>query len=592
MDILLINGVDYRVDIPNPQIGQLILRDILKEKYTVDCISFDYLAKANLITFKNTVWENVEMFANYILDKNPKIVGFYTISNSFMTALLTAQRIRKERPEIKIVFGGPHATLTAKECLTDFDCIDVICMGESEKTIMPLMDALMEDLDFTNLKGIAFKKDGEIIITEREALLQNEELAKYTPYDYEPFEITKDSAIDIEAGRGCPFSCTFCSTSPFWGRKFRIKSVDELINEMKHFHDLYGVTTFALVHDMFTVNRKHLVEFCNRIIDENLPFTWGCSSRIDALDEEVVELMKKAHCFSIYCGIETGSEIMQKKVNKNLNLKHAISIIKKINEQDLEFTASFIYGYPEESVEEFQDTIRLIEEIFLTGARTVQLHKFMLLPHTAETERIAHKAYFNEKDVDYSIYNEKLYDAEARKIIQTYPKQFIQFYTFESEVRTKYKRFDLYEYYIACGMGAYNCCIRYLLRKYGLETLYFKYLDKIEETYENIKKIDVDSESKIDSGMDEIYVFIRYMIQDELKNHYTAELDHLLGYEDLAREYVESGNREPKYYKFSFDVMKARKLCVYEETECIIKFLFKDGKLKVSKVRVETMPNA
>lgn len=498
--------------VTNPQIGQLILRDILKEKYTVECINFDYLAKKGIITYKDTIWENIDMFYEYIIDMNPAIVGFYTICNSFLTTLLLAKKIKEERPEIKILFGGPHATLTAKECLTDFNFIDVISLGEAEKTIMQIVDELMGDCNFSKVKGVAYKKQDQIWINEREPLLRNDELAKYTPLDYTPVEITKSTVIELEAGRGCPFACTFCSTSPFWGRRFRIKSVDELIAEMKQFHKLYGVTTFSLVHDMFTANRKHLMEFCNRIIDENLPFEWGCSSRVDVLDKDLITLMKKAHCFSIYLGIETGSVSMQKKVNKNLNLEQAISIIQGIVRLEMEFTVSFIYGYPEESIEEFRDTIRMMEEVMLTGKRNIQLHRFMLLPHTDETERVYEKAYFDEKDVDFSIYDEKLYDHEAKRIIRSYPKEFIQFYTFDSDVRKEYKYFDSFEYYLVCGMGIYNCCIRYLMRRYGMEALYFKYLDKVEKVYTNIRNMDIESGSKIDSEMQEVYQYIQYVL--------------------------------------------------------------------------------
>lgn len=505
-----------------------------------------------------------------------------------MTTLLIAKKIREERPDIKILFGGPHATLTARECMSDFDFVDVISLGEGEKTILPIVDALMGDMDFSNLKGVAYRRDNDICINEREELISNEELENYTVYDYKPVEIKPNTMIEIEAGRGCPFACTFCSTSPFWGRKFRIKSVDELICEMKKFHQLYGVTSFSLLHDLFTVNRKHLTEFCNRIIDEKLPFRWGCSSRVDVLDKDIIALMKRANCFTIYLGIETGSASMQKKINKKLNLEHAITMIREIDKVGMRFTTSFIYGYPEETVEEFRDTIKMMEKIMLTGERNVQLHRFMLLPHTVETERIYDKAYFDEEDTDFSIYDERLYDARSKDIIKKYPKEFIQFYTFDSEVRKKYKYFDSYEYYMVCGMGIYNCCIRYLLRRYGMEKLYFKYLDQIIESYKNIRHMDIESGSKIDSIMSEVYKFVKYMIEDELKEHYSVELFQLMGYEDLLLEYTKSNCKKPKYYRFPFDVIKERESGIYEEKECMVKFYYTGmdmNNLRVSKVR-------
>ena len=133
--------------------------------------------------------------------------------------------------------------------------------------------------------------------------------------NYAPFSVGKETDIELEAGRGCPYGCTFCSTSPFWGRKFRIKSVEALICEMVSFNKKYGVTKFSLVHDMFTANPGHLEHFCNNIIQEVPNFTWGCSSRVDVLNEAIIDKMRKANCKGIYLGIETGSPSMQKLIN-------------------------------------------------------------------------------------------------------------------------------------------------------------------------------------------------------------------------------------------------------------------------------------
>lgn len=587
MDVLLVNGVDYKLEIKNPQIGQLILRDILKKKYYVECVNFDYLAKTGELPLAESIWKNVDLFTEYILNLNPRIVGFYTICNSFMTTLLMARKIKKERSDIKIIFGGPHATLTARECLEDFDCIDAICMGESEKTITPLVDALLEGEDLSRLKGVAFKKGHQIIITEREEMLANEDLINYTPFDYAPMKIDDKTDLELEAGRGCPFACTFCSTSPFWGRKFRIKYVDELITEMKKFNEMYGVTKFSLVHDMFTANRKHLIAFCNRIIDEQLPFKWGCSSRVDVLDYEILGLMKKANCISIYLGIETGSDSMQKKVNKNLDLNHALSIIRAISRLGMEFTTSFIYGYPRETVDEFRDTIKMIEEILITGNRNVQLHRFMLLPHTYETEGTFERAYFDDNDVDFSIYDEKLYDEEAKGIILKYPREFIQFYTFDSEVREKYKYFDSFLFYMTSGMGVYNCSIRYMIRKYGMEKMYFTSLESIKNAYKELRTMSIGNGAEIDSGIETIYKVVACMLENELEQNYTIELDQYYRYENLLREYAHGTNRTPKYYRFSFDVTKARKENIYEEKDCCVKFYFQNNKIRVAKVKIQ-----
>lgn len=153
-----------------------------------------------------------------------------------------------------------------------------------------------------------------------EELISNEELTKYTPYEFNPYIVEGNTGISIEGGRGCPFNCSFCSTSGFWGRKYRIKPVDDLIYEMKKLNKIYKFKFFNIQHDLFTANRKAIVAFCNKIIDERLNLSWGCSSRVDVLDYDLIELMAKANCKSMFLGIETGSKRMQKILNKNLNI--------------------------------------------------------------------------------------------------------------------------------------------------------------------------------------------------------------------------------------------------------------------------------
>ena len=141
MDIILVNGVNYQSYKAIPQIGQLILRNILREEFEVECINFDYLVKTRQMNYMSTLEENIEQFADYVCQYEPKVVGLYTICNSFMTSLLLAKRIKELKPQTIIVLGGPHATLLAKECLYEYPFLDAISLGEGENTIIPLMNA-------------------------------------------------------------------------------------------------------------------------------------------------------------------------------------------------------------------------------------------------------------------------------------------------------------------------------------------------------------------------------------------------------------------------------------------------------------------
>ena len=122
----------------------------------------------------------------------------------------------------------------------------------------------------------------------------------------------------LEAGRGCPFACSFCSTNDFFRRRFRLKSPEVLVGQMRRMKERYGIQTFDLVHDMFTVDRKKVVAFCEVVESSGHKFHWNCSARTDCIDDGLISHMARAGCIGVFFGIDTGSERMQKVINKGL----------------------------------------------------------------------------------------------------------------------------------------------------------------------------------------------------------------------------------------------------------------------------------
>ena len=146
-------------------------------------------------------------------------------------------------------------------------------------------------------------------------MLDLQQLHKFN-YDLVPYMHELDQ-IDIEGGRGCPFSCVFCSTKTFWKSNFRLKENMILIREIGELKNKYDIRRFNIVHDLFTANKSKIIEFCDLVIENQLDIVWGCSARIDTIDEDIAMRLKWSGCDQIYFGIETGSMRMQKLINKN-----------------------------------------------------------------------------------------------------------------------------------------------------------------------------------------------------------------------------------------------------------------------------------
>lgn len=273
--------------------------------------------------YTDDVNENIQEMAEYICRLNPRIASFYTICNTYPITILLAEKIKEINSEITVVFGGPQATLTSKETLENYPFVDIVARGEGETYITELVSAILKKSSLATVKGVAYRDEkGSICLTEMPSIIKGEELKEYTVLDLEQQPIVnKSRAYSVEAGRGCPYGCSFCSTSIFWGRNFRIKPIEDIIYEVKYLRENYGIKRFRLEHDLFTANRNYIIQFCHALKKENLDITWGCSSRIDILDEDMMQNLKEAGCNSIYIGFETGSQNMQKKLKKIYELK-------------------------------------------------------------------------------------------------------------------------------------------------------------------------------------------------------------------------------------------------------------------------------
>lgn len=361
-DIVLVDSLSYSNVGKKPQIGLLSLRQVLEKEYNVEIVNFDFLWSRGVLTLSQDLEVTLSDCANYIIELQPKVIGFYTICDSYPMTVLLAKYIKEKNKNIIILFGGPQASLTAVDSLDSFPFVDYICVGEGERVISPLIKAMTEGKidEIKKISNLVYRDKGEVKSNPLLPMITSQELSNYIVTNYQPFEGIFKGSMSIEVGRGCPFRCTFCSTSLFWGRCFRIKSIDELILEMKYFHEKFHITEFKFEHDMFTQNRKYIMSFCNRIIEEKLPYTWTCSSRIDVLDDETITLISKAKCTKMYVGIESGSPAIQRMIHKNLDIEKVKHNIVRLHQSGIEVTASFIYGFREEKVEHLKETLELI----------------------------------------------------------------------------------------------------------------------------------------------------------------------------------------------------------------------------------------
>lgn len=370
--------------------------------------------------------EDYSKTAKDILKSKPPVIGFSTWCTSYPGVLLLAREIKRLAPKTQLVFGGPQASILPQQTLQEFPFIDYILTGEADLTFPEFILALnCNESNLSQIPGLYFQqKNGEVSYNNNTSIVSNLDELPIPAYHLIP----KQKAIKLDIGRGCPFKCTYCTTNNFFSKKFRMKSVDRILSEMLLLYGRYKVTEYEFTHDLFTLRKKEILTLCERLIElkkiKGIQFTWKCSARIDCIDREMIFKMKEAGCASIFFGIESGSDIIQKKIGKNLHLPKAETVADNCRTAGVDMHASYIIGFPEETKTDINMTLRNIMNLLFRGA-LVQSSVLALLPGTPLYDQHREKLKF---DGNFSNFSQTICNNLERKLIQENPEIFSSFY--------------------------------------------------------------------------------------------------------------------------------------------------------------------
>jgi radical SAM superfamily enzyme YgiQ (UPF0313 family) len=361
--------------------------------------------------------------ADRILAHEPDVVGFTSLGCNFACTLRIADELRSRRSDIPILLGGPHASILDREILERYPQFDLVVRNEAELTLPAVLDAVSGRRHLSGIEGITYRDErDDICRTTDPPIILDLDTLPPAAYDCYPIAELELSWLNVEAGRGCPFHCTFCSTASFFGRRYRLKSAPRLVADLDALHQKYGIQHFSLNHDLFTVNKVKIREFCEAVVSRG--YTWGCSARIDCVDEELLADMRRAGCTSIYYGIETGSQSLQKVVSKNLDLALYEPIIEASLHLGIGTTASFITGYPNETPEDQEATLHLIDQSISAypDDLSIQLHLLTPEPGTTLIEQfcdvLAYDGHIND-------FNFPPLDSRDEALVQADPTVFV-----------------------------------------------------------------------------------------------------------------------------------------------------------------------
>ena len=292
----------------------------------------------------------------------PDMVAMSIMTFNLLDALHTAGVLKQEHPNIKICLGGPHVNLYPKETL-DQPNIDYVVFGEGEKIFTQLITALEKDISepqfLQAIKGLGWKKNGISIVNPAQTeLLDLDEL----PFPARHLvDVSKYQHIigegrqffTIQATRGCPAACTFCDIRQ---TKFRCRSPKSVVDEIEQLVNM-GVDDLFFVDDTITINKKNLIDTCNLIVERGINIHYKISARVDTINEEVLQALKKSGCYRIHFGIESANPRHLKYLQKGQTPEKVERACKMTRKAGIGFFAYMMIGIPHETREEIFATV-------------------------------------------------------------------------------------------------------------------------------------------------------------------------------------------------------------------------------------------
>jgi radical SAM superfamily enzyme YgiQ (UPF0313 family) len=387
--------------------------------------------------------------ADRLLREEPDVVGLTSLGCNFICTLKIALYLKARNPHLPILLGGPHATILDREILSRFSCFDLVVRNEAELTLLSVLESLSGG-DMSKIPGLTYRTSSGVAANPGEPLIADLDTLPFPAFDSYPLEALDLQEMPIEAGRGCPFKCSFCSTATFFGRRYRLKSPERIGTEMDYLHARYGFTRFGLTHDLFTVDRRKVLAFCRYIRGRG--YTWGCSARMDCVDEELLEEMAASGCRSIYFGIETGSPRLQKVVDKHLDLSLVEPGLAATRRLGMDAIASFITGFPDEEQSDQDETLDMMGRCFArhTTGLIVQLHLLTPEPGTGLSQRL-------QTSLDYdghiSDFNFPTLEPDDPEVMQSAPSVFLNHHFYPTRVPRRRNVFVTSIYPTLQGLG-------------------------------------------------------------------------------------------------------------------------------------------
>jgi radical SAM superfamily enzyme YgiQ (UPF0313 family) len=314
---------------------------------------------------------NVEDIGAVIKEHSPKVIGVSSMTPQIYTAHRVAQVAKSVDPSIYIIVGGPHASALPKETLNDYKAFDFAAVGEGEMLMVELVGTLLNSSSsFQHIDGLAYRENGAVVVNRLRTPYMDLDSLPFPSWHLLPMDkysvqgyggkINERTQV-ILTSRACPYQCIFCDSHSIFGRTFRSRSPENVIEEMEFLYRTYGIRQIDFADDMITTHREWLEIFCQAMIERKIPkkIRWMANARVNTVDPELLKLMKEAGCVRLDFGVESGDPRVLAAIKKNITVEQTIRAHRWAKEAGVTVGTFLMVGLPEEDHESAKQTVAL-----------------------------------------------------------------------------------------------------------------------------------------------------------------------------------------------------------------------------------------
>jgi radical SAM superfamily enzyme YgiQ (UPF0313 family) len=327
-----------------------------------------------------------ELTLKEILEFSPHCVGFSATTSDIIPISALAARVKTVLPQVLTLIGGCHVTALPEETLNAFPALDLAVLGEGEETLREVLGRLEAGDHFPDgIAGTARRAGTVVRRYPARDLIANLDTLPLPAWDLlegfpslfkpSPSRIRRWPCASIVLTRGCPNQCKFCDRSVF-GNQCRAYSPEYAVSLVRDLYDRYGVRELLIEDDTFVIVKERVREFCERLIQEKLKISWSCLGRADRVDPDLLRLMRRAGCWQMSYGIESGDPEILKAMCKRLDLDQIRQAILWSRKAGLRTKGFFIVGFPGETLDSLERTRRFACSLPLDDITVMQMTPF------------------------------------------------------------------------------------------------------------------------------------------------------------------------------------------------------------------------